>query len=125
MEYADIIGRLNVGMPVWTADGKKLGTIAELYCGSDRVDSTGHRDDEHCTHLEVHAGLFGSGLVLFIPVDAVASVADKHVRLTMDTTTVHDQGNWIRRPPDDPKEERFDVEHEAAGIAAARIVKPS
>jgi len=125
MNTTSLIGRLKPGMTVTTADGTKLGTIAELYCGADRVDSTGHVDEEHCTHLEVHTGLFGSGPVLFIPASAVGSVMDKHVRLNVDVNTVREQGSWTRRPPDEPKEGRLGVEQEAAAIATGRIVKPN
>ena len=125
MDSTSLIGRLKPGMTVATADGKKLGKIAELYYGADQLDSTGHVDEEHCTHLEVHAGLFGSGQVLFIPATALASVDDKHVRLNMDAATVREQGKWTRRPPGEPKGEGLDAEQEAAGIAKSNIVKPT
>jgi hypothetical protein len=120
MESTNVMGQLQRGMAVWTADGHKLGKIVAICCGSDQVDCTGHCDDEHCSHLEIHTGRLGKGLVLYVPCYAVAHVTGKQVWLNVDAATVHEQGSWTRRPLDQPIQETLgDFEHEMAGIATS------
>jgi hypothetical protein len=51
------LDQIRPGMEVKTADGITLGTIAEVWVGSDPVDSATRWDDEVCSRLEVQQPL--------------------------------------------------------------------
>jgi hypothetical protein len=48
------ITQVRKGMEIHAADGIKLGKIAEVWVGTDPVDSTTQCDEETCSRLEVH-----------------------------------------------------------------------
>ncbi len=90
------IARIRKGMEVTTADGQKLGKVAEVWAGTDPTASNPRCDEEICSRLEVHGGGVFSRKVRYIPYNAIADVTDK-VTLNVDAATV-DERAWNARP---------------------------
>jgi hypothetical protein len=90
------ITQLRKGMEVHSVDGAKLGTIAEVWVGTDPLDSTTACDEDLCSRVEVHA-FHQQGGPLYIPYNALAAVASHSVTLNVDAATVHTR-NWHHRP---------------------------
>ena len=95
------IARIRKGMEVNTADGQKLGKVAEVWAGTDPTASNPRCDEEICSRLEVHGGGFLSRTVRYIPYNAIAVVADK-VTLNVDAATVDERAwnappRWVER----------------------------
>ena len=87
------ITQIRKGMEIHAADGVKLGKIAEVWVGTDPVDSTTRCDEDTGSRLEVHE----RGGPLYIPYSAIASVSGKSVTLNVDAATAHTKP-WKHRP---------------------------
>lgn len=88
--------QLHKGMTVQTADGAKLGAIAEVWVGTDPLDTTAAWDEDLCSRVEVHA-FHQQGGPLYIPYHVLAAVTGQRVTLTVDAATIHTR-NWHHRP---------------------------
>ncbi len=96
MASENVVARVRKGMEVHTADGQKLGKIAYVWVGSDPSSSTARCDEEVCSRIEVHRGLFAPR-VLYLPYNVIGQVSGKHVMLNVDANTLNEK-DWGRRP---------------------------
>jgi hypothetical protein len=92
--------RLHEGMTVEDADGDNIGTVkaivqpaAMAVQTTDTIVQTGGE-----VYLKVHSGLPLIGKTLYIPSSAVRDVSGDRVILTVDESSVDEQG-WDRLPP--------------------------
>jgi hypothetical protein len=118
------ITQLRKGMEVHAVDGAKLGTIAEVWVGTDPLDSTMACDEDLCSRVEVHA-FHQPGGPLYIPYNALAAVAGHSVSLNVDAATAHTR-NWHHRPAWLPTQAGggISVGIMHAGLAQVRIAVP-
>jgi hypothetical protein len=77
----NIMEHVRPGMMVHTADGHPLGTIAQVWFGSDPSASSPRCDDERCSRIEVHKGRLLQRRVRYVPISAIADVATGQVTL--------------------------------------------
>ena len=91
------IGQVRTGMEVRTADGHKLGTVAQVWYGTDLTAQDPECDAAVCSRLEVYHGVMVHH-VLYVPARAIAEVAGGHVTLNVDAATVNEQA-WGTEPP--------------------------
>ncbi len=96
MASENVIARVRKGMEVHTADGQKLGKVAEVWLGTDPTASHPRCDEELCSRLEVHSGGVFKRSVRYVPYSAIANVSD-HVTLSVDAATVNGY-DWVQRP---------------------------
>jgi hypothetical protein len=96
MTSEDAIAQARAGMEVRTADGQKLGTVAEVWYSTDPTAQDPQCDEAVCSRLEVYHG-FLVHRVLYVPVRVIAAVAHGHVTLTVDAATVNEQA-WGTEP---------------------------
>ena len=76
------------------------GRCARCGVGSDPRQSSERCDEDECSRLEIQRG----AARVYIPYNAIAEVAGKAVRLTLDAAAVNEKG-WHRKPlwiEDDP-----------------------
>ena len=97
MMTESIIARVRKGMEVHTADGKKLGKVAEVWLGTDPTAANPRCDEEICSRLEVHSGGLFKRSVLYVPYSAIANVTADHVTLSVDAATVNEH-DWTKKP---------------------------
>jgi hypothetical protein len=97
MASENIIAHVRKGMEVHTADGQKLGKVAEIWLGTDPTASNPRCDEELCSRLEVHGGSLLKRTVLYVPYSAIANVAADHVALNTDAATVQERA-WTQKP---------------------------
>ena len=97
MAGGNLIAQIHAGMHVHTADGTDLGKITQVWYGSDPGASSIRCDEEVCSRVEVHHGLFGRE-VLYIPYSAIARVSGKVVTLTIAAALVPEQEEWYHKP---------------------------
>ncbi len=97
MASENVIAQVRAGMEVHTADGQKLGKVAEIWLGTDPTATNPRCDEEICSRLEVHAGGFFKRSVLYVPYSAIANVSADHVTLTVDAATVNEH-DWRKKP---------------------------
>ncbi len=97
MASENVIAQIRKGMEVHTADGQKLGKVAEIWLGTDPTASNPRCDEELCSRLEVHSGGLLKRTVLYVPYSAIANVAADHVTLTTEAATVREQA-WTQKP---------------------------
>ncbi len=93
MTSENIVSHIRPGMQVQGADGRPVGKVTEVWIGSDPRHSSERCDEEECSRLEVHHGQDR----VYIPYNAIAEVAGKVVRLTMEAAAVYEHG-WHRKP---------------------------
>jgi len=91
-----IIGQVRKGMEVHTSDGHKLGKVAAVWYGTDPSASSSRCDEDICSRLEVHHGLLGHE-VLYVPYNAIKTVASDQVQLNVDATTANEH-DWTKAP---------------------------
>ena len=60
MASENVIAQVHKGMEVHTADGQKLGKVAEIWLGTDPTATNPRCDEELCSRLEVHSGAYSS-----------------------------------------------------------------
>ena len=97
MASENVIAQVRKGMEVHTADGQKLGKVAEVWLGTDPTATNPRCDEEICSRLEVHQGSFFKRSVLYVPYSAIADVAAGRVTLSIDAATVNER-DWIKQP---------------------------
>jgi quinol monooxygenase YgiN len=119
-EIAFSMEQIHKGMEVRSADGVKLGKVAEVWVGSDPADSTAPWDDDACSRLEVHE----RGGPLYIPCSAIAGVSGKGVTLNVDATTArtmpwHYRPSWLA--PAEPEDLRRFVPGQGFSAPATRV----
>jgi hypothetical protein len=90
-----MIEQIHKGQEVQTSDGVSVGTIAQVWWGTEPVDTVTPCADETC--LEVQMSAIGWGNKLYIPCSAVASVSEQQVTLSCDAETAATKP-WINRP---------------------------
>ncbi len=83
-------------MEVQTTDGQKVGKVAEVWLGTDPTAGDPRCDEEICSRVEVHHGFLGRS-ILYIPYNAIATVAANQVTLTIDAATLHERA-WTQKP---------------------------
>ena len=93
MMSESMLSHIRPGMQVQAADGTVVGTVREVWIGTDPHHSSERCDEDACSRLEVHHGT----TTLYIPYNAIAEAAGKVVRLSVDGATVNEKG-WYRRP---------------------------
>ncbi len=93
----NIMEHVRPGMQVHTADGHPLGTIAQVWFGSDPSASSPRCDDERCSRIEVHKGRLLKRQVRYVPVSAIADIATNQVTLKVEAAAV-DERDWLRKP---------------------------
>ncbi len=93
MTSENIVSRIRSGMQVQGADGQLVGKVTEVWIGADPRHSSERCDEDECSRLEVHHG----GSTFYIPYTAIAEVAGKTVRLSVDAAAVNEKG-WYRKP---------------------------
>jgi hypothetical protein len=54
MASENVITQVRKGMEVHTADGQKLGKVAEIWLGTGPTATNPRCDEELCSRLEVH-----------------------------------------------------------------------
>lgn len=86
------------GMAVHTSDGHTLGKVERVWYGTDPTADNPRCDEEVCSRLEVHHGVFLRRTAMYVPTSAIAEVAGKHVTLNVDAATVNEH-DWIKLPP--------------------------
>ncbi len=96
MAGGTVLSQVRTGMEVRSSDGGSLGKVKAIWYGTDPATSTERCDEEICSRLEVHHGLFGRE-VLYIPYSAIAGVTDGSVMLNVDADTVH-ASTWNQKP---------------------------
>lgn len=94
-EHAIVQAR--AGMAVRTADGQHLGTVAQVWYGTDPTAQDPACNAAVCSRLEVYHGVVVHH-VLYVPASAIAEVAGGHVTLNVDAATVNEQA-WGIAPP--------------------------
>ena len=94
-----IIGHVRPGMTVHTWDGQKLGTVAQVWYGTDPTAQDPQCDEAVCSRLEVYHGVVVHR-VLYVPCSALATVAAGHVTLNVDAATVNEKGTGHRATVD-------------------------
>ncbi len=97
MANENIIAQVRTGMPVQTADGQPLGTVTQVWVGTDPTASSPRCDDESCSRIEVQRGRLLTRQVRYVPISAVADIASDHVTLTVEAAAV-DEHDWLRTP---------------------------
>ena len=97
MASENVIARVRKGMEVHTADGQKLGKVAEVWLGTDPTASNPLCDEELCSRLEVQSGGLFKRTSLYVPYSAIAGVAADHVTLNVDAATVRERP-WNQKP---------------------------
>ncbi len=96
MASENVIARVRKGMEVHTADGQKLGKVAEIWLGTDPTATHPRCDEELCSRLEVHSGGVFKRSVRYVPYSAIANVSD-HVTLNVDDALVNER-DWTKKP---------------------------
>ncbi len=97
MASENVVARVRKGMEVHTADGQKLGKVAEVWLGTDPTATHPRCDEELCSRLEVHSGGVLKRSVLYVPYNAIGAVSPNEVTLTVDAATVNSH-DWVQRP---------------------------
>ena len=92
-----ILTHVCAGMEVRTADGQTLGTVAQVWYGTDPTAPTAPCDDELCSRLEVQHGALGRSTV-YVPASAILDVTTGRVILQLDAATVQEH-DWGTPPP--------------------------
>ena len=93
------IGRVRKGMHVRSSDNADLGKVAEVWLGTDPTSASARCDEEVCSRIEVRRGLVRKQ-VLYIPYNAIATVGDAGVVLSVDERKAK---NWAGAPKWLPK----------------------
>lgn len=97
-EYsASVMQRIRKGlMEVKSSDNVNLGTVTEIWPGSDHESATDPWDDQSCSQLEVwyHGHIHRR---LYIPCGWIAQVSGNCVSLKVDARTAETMG-WSIRP---------------------------
>ncbi len=98
MEGHALLEQIHDGMRVHTSDGRTVGTIRHVWCGSEPRNTYTPCEDESC--LEVHASFTDPALLLYIPCSVVRRVDRNTVILTMDAATLarqawYHKAHWI------------------------------
>lgn len=91
------VAQVGEGMVVLTSDGAELGTVAEVWIGTDPGSDGERCDEEVCSRLEVQRGGFPERSVLYVPSGAIDQVLVKSVLLNVDEATAR-SGGWSHRP---------------------------
>ncbi len=97
MASENVVARVRKGMEVHTADGQKLGKVAEVWLGTDPTATHPRCDEEVCSRLEVHSGGLFKRSVLYVPYSAISGVGANHVTLRVDAATVNEH-DWTKKP---------------------------
>ena len=97
MASENVILRVHNGMEVHTADGQTLGSVKNVWLGTDPTATNPLCDEDVCSRLEVQSGGFFKRSTLYVPYSAIADVAADHVTLNIDAATVHERP-WNQKP---------------------------
>ncbi len=97
MASENMIAQVRKGMEVHTADGHKLGKVAEVWLGTDPTATNPRCDEEICSRLEVTSGGVFKRSVLYVPANTIANVTANQVILSLDAAAVNDR-DWVQRP---------------------------
>jgi hypothetical protein len=90
----DITKQLREGMEVYTADGRKLGKISQVWYGTS-VGGPATTEEETC--VELHRGLLGRE-TLYLPSHIIKEVDATGAKLSVDEQTVKETPSWHRKP---------------------------
>ncbi len=96
MTTTPVFLQVRKGMKVKTSDGVRVGTVKEVWYGTDPANSTTLCDEDVCSRLEVHQGWLRKR-VLYVPYSAVADVFGTDVILNVDAVAAKEK-RWDRRP---------------------------
>ncbi|HEX3246509.1 MAG TPA: hypothetical protein VHX16_13965 [Chloroflexota bacterium] len=99
------LGRVTPHMTVFDMEGKKVGTISQVYRFADTAVPAGHSgfantpSAEHSSSvMEVKTGLFGMGQHLYIPTDAIDDGLEDSVFISKPREEFERLG-WHEKPP--------------------------
>ncbi len=88
---------LREGMPVYTADGNKMGQIGEVNLGTSSGSSIDQISTEERTFFQVKRGLLNLGGDLWLSAEAIERVRDEGVALRYTEDEAERQG-WGTKP---------------------------
>ena len=78
----NLIGKVREGMDVFSSDGDKLGTVADIRYGADLHVFRGVLEPEERSYFEVKTGVLGLGKRLSFEAESIRDVGVDRVVLT-------------------------------------------